>query len=398
MRIMSPFKKKTQAISSEPPDLQSVESFHEEQYCELCEGVYRLLVQEENLDDETVSRVISYVISENKQYESYNFQQRKQLEKRIFNRFRRLDILQPLIDDKEITEVMVNGPNEIFYERQGKLYVSPLRFKDDEELLNFIVSYFARYNSILSQNQPMNSLRLEDGSRAHAVIPPVSIPHPVLTVRKFTGLRPSLDFLIANEFVTDTAANYLIQAVREKQAIMIGGGTGSGKTTLLNILSAFIPSEERIITIEDSPELQLQRRTNWVRLCTRDANPDGTGEVTSSELIRNALRMRPDRIIVGEVRGSEAYDMLQATMTGHPGTLCTVHGNDCESMFLRTADLILAHSKMRYEVIIRQLASAFQLLVHIKRTHDGKRYISEIAQLKTDKQNLFQINTLKELV
>lgn len=360
-------------------------------YEEICQEVYTVLLQEDKVDDITVKRIISWVTGKRKIENELNIAQRLDLEERIFNRFRRLDILQPLLDDQHITEIMVNKFDEIFYEKNGKLFQSPERFKDRDDLENIITSFFAKYNVPLSNSTPMNSLRLEDGSRANAVLPPIAQDSPVLTIRKFTGIRPNLENLIASKFLSRDLAEYLIRAVRQHQAIIIGGGTGTGKTTLLNILSAYIPENERIITIEDSPELQLQNRKNWVKLVTRDNGPDGSGAVTSSALIRNALRMRPDRIIVGEVRGSESYDMLQAAMSGHPGTLCTVHGNNCLSMFLRTADLILSSSKMQYEVILRQLTDAFDLLIHIKRDENGHRYINEVRKIIPSEETIFDL-------
>lgn len=365
-------------------------------YEKICEEVYKVLLEELSMEDQEVRRTISRTVSQSALAQDLDFPERKALEERIFNHFRRLDILQPLLDNPQITEIMVNGPEEIFYEREGKIYRSPERFRSTEDLTHIITGFFSKYNEPLSNSVPMNSLRLPDGSRANAVLPPISQGSPILTIRKFTGIRPSLPNLISQGFITEEMASYLIQAVQDKKAIIIGGGTGSGKTTLLNILSAYIPERERIITIEDSPELQLQNRVNWVKLCTREEGPDGTMAIDSGSLIKNALRMRPDRIIVGEVRGPEAYDMLQAAMSGHPGTLCTVHGNDCKSMFLRTADLILSYSKLDYDMILRQLTDAFDLLIHIHRTEEGDRYIDEICQILPDDAKHFSLKTIYE--
>ncbi len=356
--------------------------------------VFETLLHQEDADDDTVRRIIGRVANEIIQENNPDFQYRQDLQERLFNRFRRLDILQPLLDDSEITEIMVNGPEQIFFEKQGRLIRSPQRFPSAEYLTDVISGFFSRNNQPLSLSRPLGSIRLPDGSRAHAVLPPIAQDGPLLTIRKFSGIRPGLAELIENNFFPEEIAGILIEAVRQRKAIMIGGGTGSGKTTLLNILSGYISPDERIITIEDSPELQLQNRSNWVRLTGRAQGPEGTEAIDSATLIRNSLRMRPDRIIVGEVRGDEAYDMMQAAATGHPGTLCTIHGNNCESMFLRLADLVLAASKLNYDVILRHLASAFQLLVYIARDLTGQRYVEEIAELKPDVENHYQLNYL----
>lgn len=363
-------------------------------YEKLSKAVLQKLLREEAADDEKVKEIIALTAAELSLDEGLDLQKRLQLRESVFNRFRRLDLLQPLMDREDITEIMVNGPDKIFYEKDGQIFRSPQRFRNTEHLKQVICGFFARYNQNLSQSRPLASLRLPDGSRAHAVLAPAAPDGPILTIRKFSGIRPALDSLIRTGFVTEKAAEFLIRAVRERRAIIIGGGTGTGKTTLLNILSAYIPQEERIITIEDAPELQLQNRLNWVRLTVRPPQSDGRGGIDSAELIRNALRMRPDRIIVGEVRGDEAYDMMQAAMTGHPGTLCTIHANDCESMFFRLADLILGASRLRYEVILRHLASGFDYLVHLARDREGRRFISEIASVEPHPTAGYQLTYL----
>lgn len=361
-------------------------------YETLCGAVYRRLLMEGSADDEDARAIIASCTAELAIDEGFDFQGRRQLQERVFNRFRRLDILQPLLDNDEITEIMVNGPEKIFYEKAGRLFRSPQRFENKEHLQNVVCGFFARYNEMLSLSRPLASVRLPDGSRAHAVLPPVAPDGPVLTIRKFCGIRPDLDTLIRAGFTDRSAAEKLISAVRQKASVIIGGGTGSGKTTLLNVLSAYIPEDERIITIEDSPELNLQKRLNWVRLTCREGTDDGTGAADCSLLIKNALRMRPDRIIVGEVRGEEAYDMLQAAMTGHPGTLCTIHGNSCEGMLLRLADLILSASRLRYDIILRHLAECFDYLVYISRDSGGRRAIMEICRIRQSEEQGYRLD------
>lgn len=366
----------------------------EKVYNEVCKRVFNELLVKQDADDENVRIIIGEITGEVLGNKSPGLQSRTELQERVFNRFRRLDILQPLLDDQDITEIMVNGPEQIFFEKKGRLIRSPLRFESRDYLMDVITGFFSRNNEPLSESHPLGNMQLPDGSRAHAVLHPVAQNGPILTIRKFSGIRPGLKELTEAAFFPEEIAEQLIEAVRARKSIIIGGGTGSGKTTLLNILSAYISPDERIITIEDSPELQLQNRSNWVRLTCRPAGPEGGMAIDSRMLIRNALRMRPDRIIVGEVRGDEAYDMMQAAATGHPGTLCTIHGNDCESMLLRLADLVLAASKLTYEVILRHLASAFQLLVYIARDESGERYLEEIAELRPNISENYRLTSI----
>lgn len=363
-------------------------------FSEISQQVFQELLQEQNADDDRVKEIIARVTGNNLSDTNPGLHYRNELQERIFNRFRRLDLLQPLLDDHEITEIMVNGPQQIFFEKQGCLLQSPQRFTDTQHLTDVITGFFSRYNVALSVSHPLGSIRLPDGSRAHAVLAPIAQGGPVLTIRKFSGIRPGLPELIRSEFMPENCGELLIRAVRNRKAIMIGGGTGTGKTTLLNILSAYIPEDERIITVEDSPELQLQNRSNWVRLTCRQDGPEGSMTIDSGMLIRNALRMRPDRIIVGEVRGDEAYDMMQAASTGHPGTLCTIHGNTCEGMLLRLADLILAASRLSYEVILHHLASCFQILVHIARDDSGARHLEEVVELSSGQGSNYVLKTV----
>ncbi len=389
-------RKKAKKNSAKAPPSSPVPGGRSEEELKDClsREVFFRLIAEEDVSDDRVREIIAVTAAESAIDQNLDLPKRRQLQEEIFNRFRRLDLLQPLLDRPEITEIMVNGPDKIFYEKGGKIYRSPQRFKDKEELQQIICGFFSRYNQLLSYSSPLASVRLPDGSRAHAVLPPAAPDGPVLTIRKFGGIKPELPELIREDFMDEKTADILINAVRSRRSVIIGGGTGSGKTTLLNILSAYIPENERIITIEDAPELRLQKRLNWVRLTCRPPGRDGSGGIDSALLIRNALRMRPDRIIVGEVRGDEAYDMMQAAMTGHPGTLCTIHANDCESMLLRLADLILAASRLRYEVILRHIASSFDYLLHLKRSPGGRRYVSELAEIHPSRENGYRLETL----
>ncbi len=394
MRFTKQKKQKPTRTPNHPQVQVSALPDTEKLYKDICDLVFRELLLRHDADDLQVRKIIGEKTGEVLGSHKPGFKSRAELQERVFNRFRRLDLLQPLLDDPEITEIMVNGPEQIFYEKKGRLIRSPQRFESPAYLSDVITGFFSRNNEPLSESHPLGSLRLPDGSRAHAVLPPIAQNGPVLTIRKFSGIRPGLEELTAAGFFPEEIAELLIEKVRQRKAIMIGGGTGSGKTTLLNILSAYIPPEERIITIEDSPELQLQNRSNWVRLTGRVAGPDGSMAIDSRMLIRNALRMRPDRIIVGEVRGDEAYDMIQAATTGHPGTLCTIHGNDCESMLFRLADLVLGASRLAYDVILRHLASAFQILVYIARDSEGNRYVEELVELGPDLAENYRLTYL----
>lgn len=312
----------------------------------------------------------------------------------IFNQMRGLDVLQPLMEDRRVTEIMVNGPNHIFIEADGRLRQTDLKFRNEAHLSDVIVHFFSQANRPINFRQPIADMRLPDGSRANAVLPPVATDGPIFTIRKFTGIKLSGDALVATDFISRDCLDFLGEAIRKRESIMISGGTGSGKTTLLNVLSAEIPARERVVTIEDSSELQLQGHENIVRLEARLAGPDGSGQISIADLIRTALRMRPDRIIVGEVRGAEAYDLLSSMNTGHPGTLCTGHANSCHDMVSRLANLVLQASNLPYETILREVASAINILVHIRRTAEGKREISEVYRLLPDHRSIYRLEAI----
>lgn len=323
---------------------------------------------------------------------SLSLPERKQLIGEIYYGLRGYDVVQKWMDDPRVTEIMINAHDKIFIEIGGRLYPTDTHFDSEEHLLRFIHHFFARANRPLSVTQPIADLRLEDGSRAHAVIPPASVDSAILNIRKFTGLRPDADALLENRSLSPEALLFLEKAVRERESIFISGGTGSGKTTLLNILSSFIPENERIISIEDSAELQLQNLPNLVRLEAQSGHPSGKGSrrLSISDLIRASLRMRPDRIIVGEVRGKEAVDLLDAMNTGHPGSLSTGHANSCLDMLNRLANLIQAHSDLPYENILRNLAAGIRIMVHLERSPDGQRYVREIRRLLSCSQGEFR--------
>jgi pilus assembly protein CpaF len=301
--------------------------------------------------------------------------------KRIFNSFRGLDVLQPLLDDPSVTEIMVNGHESIFIERKGAVERYPHVFENEEKLEDLIQMIVAKVNRIVNQGSPIVDARLKDGSRVNVVLPPASLSGPVLTIRKFPEKPMLMADLIRMGSISEEAAELLQMMVESGFNIFIGGGTGSGKTTFLNALGAWIPADERMITIEDSAELQIQSVPNLVRMETRNANTEGKGEITIRDLIRSSLRMRPNRIIVGEVRGSEALDMLAAMNTGHDGSLSTGHANSSSDMLSRLETMVLSGANLPVEVIRKQIASALDIMIHISRIRDRTRKVTEIHEV-----------------
>ncbi len=301
--------------------------------------------------------------------------------KQLLDSFRGMDILQEALDDDSVTEIMVNGHGKIFLERGSRMELWHRRFEEKETLEDVIQLMAAGVNRLVNTSSPIADLRLEDGSRVSIVLPPAAPEGPVMTVRKFNREPFTMEKLVECGTVSREAADFLRTAVKVGCNIFISGGTSSGKTTFLNALSAFIPPEERVITIEDSLELQLQRLPNLVRLETRDANLQGENRITVRDLIRAALRMRPNRIIVGEVRGEEALDMLQAMNTGHRGSVSTGHANSAQDMLARLETMVLMGGELPLRAVRSQIASALDLLVHLDRGEDGKRRVWEIREV-----------------
>jgi pilus assembly protein CpaF len=289
--------------------------------------------------------------------------------------------LEPFLRDNSITEIMVNGAEDVYIERNGRLERTNVGFTDDNHVLRIIDRIVSQVGRRVDEASPMVDARLPDGSRVNAIIPPLSLRGPTLTIRKFSGDPYTLADLASFGSLTPAAATFLAACVRGKVNIMISGGTGSGKTTLLNALSGFVPGNERIVTIEDAAELQLQQR-HVVSLEARPPNIEGEGEVRIRELVRNALRMRPDRIIVGEVRGAETLDMLQAMNTGHEGSLTTIHSNTPRDALHRLEMLVLMGGvELPLRAVREQIASAFDLIVHVVRLIDGSRRVSKITEV-----------------
>ena len=321
---------------------------------------------------------------------------RLQYRKKLFNDIKRLDILQEILDDDTVTEIMVNGWNNIFIEKDGIIKKWNKHFDEPKRLNDIVQRIAAASNKIVNEALPIADTRLADGSRVNIVMNPVAIDGPIVTIRKFYNTPLSMEKMIEMGSITDEAAQFLKILVKSKYNLFICGGTGSGKTTFLNALSNYIPSDERVITIEDSAELKLMNIDNLVRLEARNANIEVKNAVTIRELIKSALRMRPDRIIVGEVRGSEALDMLQAMQTGHDGSLSTGHANNPEDMLLRLETMVLMGMDIPVAAIRRQIASAIDIIVHLGRLRDKSRRVLSISEVTGIADGNIMLNRLYE--
>lgn len=344
----------------------------------------RLLEKLENAgslsDDEIIEKINEIIIEAGREF-YLSLKRKEELQKELFNSIRKLDILQELIDDDTITEVMVNGTEGIFIEKNGRLMKWDKNFCTRQKIEDLVQSIAAKSNRIVNETVPIADARLENGARVNIVLPPAAINGPIITIRQFPSRPIQIEELIAWNAVTEEAAEFLRQLVIAGYNIFISGGTGSGKTTFLNALSNFIPKEERIITIEDNAELQLQGVKNLVRMEARKGNTQGEHEITIRDLIKSSLRMRPDRILVGEVRGEEALDMLQALNTGHDGSLSTGHGNSPRDMLARLETMVLLGVSLPVSAIRRQIASGIDIMVHLGRLRDKSRKVLEIIEI-----------------
>lgn len=357
----------------------------QEQFIRIRVKLMEQLRQGAEWSDEEILERIDLLVSETARENRLTVKQREEIRRELFYSVRKLDILQELLDDDRVTEIMVNGYQNIFVEREGKKSRWEKSFVSKEKLEDVVQQIAGKCNRVINENSPIVDARLENGSRVNAVIYPVIYPvaldGPILTIRRFPEHAITMEDLIAKESITREAATFLEQMVKAGYSILIGGGTSSGKTTFLNALSNAIPHEERIITIEDSAELQIQGVENLVRLEAKPANMEGNRAITIRDLIRTALRMAPNRIIVGEIRGEEAVDLLQAWNTGHDGSLGTAHANSTGDMISRVETMVLMGMELPLEAVRRQIASGVELLVHLERARDGKRQVAEIAEI-----------------
>ncbi len=330
--------------------------------------------------DEEVSDFIDDCIMESESLRLLPIGEKRRLGKEVFDSLRRLDILQSFIDNKDVTEIMINGHSNVFVEKAGALGKLNEGFDSEEKLMDVIQQIVAGCNRTVNEASPIVDARLSDGSRVNIVLPPVALSGPTVTIRRFPEKPVTMDGLLIYGSITQEAADFLKLLVIAGYNIFISGGTGSGKTTFLNVLSGFIPGDERVITIEDSAELQLQGIDNLVRLETRNGSP-GVEEISIRALIRSSLRMRPDRIVVGEVRGGEALDMLQCLNTGHDGSMSTGHANSSKDMLSRLENMVLMAAELPLPAIRQQIASGLDIIVHLGRLRDKSRKVLEISEV-----------------
>ena len=333
------------------------------------------------ISDEEIYRSIDELILQTGTDFYIRLSERNELRKGLFNSVRRLDILQELLDDDSVTEIMVNGTEGIFIERDGKLRRWDRSFSSRERLEDIAQQIVGRCNRIVNESVPIVDARLENGARVNIVMPPVALNGPVITIRRFPDRPILMDQLIRWETVSQEVVNFLKKLVRAGYNIFISGGTGSGKTTFMNALSHFIPKDERVITIEDNAELQIQGVKNLVRMEARNANTEGEKAITIRDLIKSSLRMRPDRILIGEIRSSEAIDLLQALNTGHDGSICTGHANSPEDMLSRIETMVLMGMEIPLPAVRRQIASGIDVIVHLGRLRDKTRKLLQIIEI-----------------
>lgn len=350
-------------------------------------------VPEEEMDKLLMSAV-EEVVFEKTRHLHLGISEKKRLVDTVFNSLRGLDILEPLLGDPEITEIMINGPDNIFIEKNGISRKTSLKFESREQLEDLIQRIVSKVNRSVNEAQPIVDARLPDGSRVNVVLPPVALNGPLMTIRKFPDKPVTIERLIESGSVTEEVAQFLKILVRAKYNLFVCGGTGSGKTTFLNVLSGFIPSNERIITIEDSAELRLLNVENLAQMETRNANTEGVGEIPMKALIKTSLRMRPERIIVGEVRGEEALDMLQAMNTGHEGSMSTGHANSIPDMLSRLETMVLMTAPLPLEAIRKQIASSLDIMIFLSRFRDGTRKVTEICEVLGYHNGEVKLNTL----
>lgn len=315
----------------------------------------------------------------------------------LFYSVRRLDVLQELLDDPDVTEIMVNGYDTIFVEKRGKIFFYGKQFTSKEKLEDIIQQIAGSCNRVVNEQTPIVDARLENGDRVNVVLRPVALNGPILTIRRFPEHPITMAQLISRNCISGEAADFLNRLVQAKYSILVGGGTSTGKTTFLNALSSYIPSGERIITIEDNAELQIQgieKIENLVRLEAREIHLEGQQSITIRDLIRTSLRMRPSRIIIGEVRGAEAWDFLQALNTGHNGSLGTAHANSTEDMLGRLESMVLMGMDLPLEAIRRQIVSGVEILVHLERDSGGERHVEEISEIDGIRGGVIVLNPL----
>lgn len=363
---------------------------------QLQETVRQRMDMSSELSDAQIGEIIDSVIMEKSREVYMSAVTKLTLRQELFNAIRRLDLLQELIDDKTVTEIMVNGADAIFYERDGRIYTWDRHFESREKLEDVIQQIVSRSNRQVNESIPIVDARLKDGSRVNVVLDPVALNGPILTIRKFPEEAITMEDLIRWESISQEAAEYLKVLVKAGYNIFISGATSTGKTTFLNVLADYIPKTERVITIEDSAELQIHGIENLVRMEVRQADGDGVSNVTLRDLIRTSLRMRPDRIIVGEVRGEEALDMIQSMNTGHDGSLSTGHANSPQDMLSRLETMALFASDIPIQAIRKQIASSIDIIVQLEKLRDRSRRVTAIAEVLDCTEDAYILNPIFE--
>lgn len=361
---------------------------------EIIEEVRRKIDLSREVEDEEILEAVNELLLHKGREEFITLKEKNELRKEIFNSIRRLDILQELIEDPQITEIMINGHQNIFIEKAGAIFPWKKHFDSGKRLEDIIQQIVARTNRIVNESSPIVDTRLKDGSRVNIVLPPISLEGPVITIRRFPEKPITMEQLIQLGSITKEAAEFLKKLVQAGYNIFISGGTGSGKTTFLNVLSNYIPPDERVITIEDSAELQIRKIPNLVRLEVRNANVEGKNEVSIRQLIKTSLRMRPDRIILGEVRDGAALDLLQAMNSGHDGSLSTGHANSTADMLNRLETLVLMGADIPLRAVRKQISSAIDVMIHLGRLRDRSRRILEITEVLSIEDDEIQLNKL----
>lgn len=347
-----------------------------------------------DVSDEEILKLIRSKIIELAKMQPISLSERKKIEGHVFNSLRKLDVLEDLLKDEEITEIMINGPKNIFVEKNGRVEKSKEQFSSEEKLNDVIQSIVASTNKIVNESNPIVDTRLSDGSRINIVLPPAAVDYSILSIRKFPKEQMTMERLKSYGSISDEQIELLKKLVISGYNIFVSGGTGSGKTSFLNALGEFIPTDERVITIEDSAELQLKNVENIVRLEARNANLEGNNEITIRDLLKSSLRMRPDRIVVGECRGAEALEMLQAFNTGHDGSLSTGHSNSCKDMLSRLETMVLMGAEIPISAIRQQIASGIDIIVQLGRLRDKSRKLIEITEVLDLEQDEIKLNPL----
>lgn len=363
-------------------------------WMELKEEVLEALNLLEEVTDEQVLEVIDKVLKTSALSRAMSLDERCALRLELFHSIRRLDILEELLEDDSVTEIMINGENGIFLEREGNLEAYTGGKISKERLEELVVRITGMSNRMINEASPLADARLGDGSRVHVAISPIALDGIVVTIRKFPKQAITLEELLERESFNSEVAEFLEKAVKAKYNIFVSGSTGSGKTTLLNVLSDFIPKNERIITIEDTAELQIRNVANLVRLEARSSVVEGCKEITIRDLLRASLRMRPDRLVIGEVRGAETVDMLQAFNTGHQGSLSTGHGNSTKDMLYRLETMVLMGMEIPAVAVRRQLASGIDLMIHLGRLRDKRRVLLEISEIAGYENDEIMLNPI----